>query len=113
PTAAGTPSGSPTEVSSANRAYFLAWNDATAKANLVGLHNSNAAGSTNTTSLSLDGVGIGNSISHYMPAANVSQAVSVAAQVTPSEGLHYFGFLGSVNGNTGVWSASVGGSIWQ
>ncbi|MCJ2143903.1 hypothetical protein, partial [Methylobacterium sp. E-066] len=46
PTAAGTPSGSPTEVSSANRAYFLAWNDATAKANLVGLHNSNAAGST-------------------------------------------------------------------
>ena len=112
-TAGSTNSGTPVEISSANRVNFVVWGDAAVSLNVNGSQYQTASGYYTTTQLQLDGNIIGGAQSHFHATGAKNYSLGVTAQVTPTEGLHYGGFKGSIDANSGTWTAAMGGTVLQ
>jgi len=106
-TARSTSSTSMVEINSEIRCNFLSWNDETVSCNTNQAVSNGGANNLVTTQLSIDGsTDIGGS-TFMQPTTFLPAPVSVADNVSVSEGRHYLTVKGDVSAGTGTWYPST------
>jgi len=103
-------SGSLVELTSAARAYFVAWADEALGFSLSGAELGDAVGALLTTAVMLDGVALYQAPAH-VTTANYLMPVGSSGNGNVTEGLHYLTPAGAVSAANGTFYISVNGIL--